>query len=111
MASRQNNKSPRRPPARSPEEYEDRLVAMTMELAEKQIREGTATSQVMTHFLKAASERERLEREKLRRENDLLRARTEAMESAKRVEELYESALKAMRSYSGQPEQQDDYED
>ena len=111
MASRQNGKSPRRPPARSPEEYEERLVSMSMELAERQIREGTATSQVLTHFLKAASTRERLEREKLQRENELLRARAEALESSKRVEELYADALRAMRSYSGQPEPEEDYDD
>jgi hypothetical protein len=81
---------------------------MTMELAEKQIREGTATSQVMTHFLKAASARERLEREKLQNEVNLLRARTEAMESAKRVEELYAEALAAMRAYSGQETSDED---
>jgi hypothetical protein len=81
---------------------------MTMELAEKQIRDGTATSQVMTHFLKAASARERLEREKLQNEVNLLRARTEAMESAKRVEELYAEALAAMRAYSGQETSDED---
>ena len=65
------------------------------------MQEGTASSQVITHYLKLGSTKERLEKEKLERENELLRAKTEALESAKHVEELYANALEAMRSYSG----------
>jgi hypothetical protein len=85
-----------------------------MDLAEKQIHEGTASSQVITHFLKLGSTRERLEQDRLRRENELLQAKVESMASAKRVEELYAAALDAMRSYAGQPidmELEDDFYD
>lgn len=89
-------------PATTPEARENQLISAAVDLAEKQIREGTASSQVITHYLKLGSSREHLEQERLARENDLLEAKREAMASAKRVEELYETALNAMRSYSGQ---------
>lgn len=77
------------------------MISLAVDLAEKQLLEGTASSQVITHYLKLGSTKERLEKEKLERENELLRAKTEALESAKHVEELYANALDAMRSYSG----------
>lgn len=81
-----------------------------MDLAEKQILEGTATSQVITHFLKLGTTKEQLEKEKLRHENLLLQTRAEAIASGKRVEELYANALRVMRSYSG-IEEYDDVEE
>lgn len=75
------------------------MIALAIDLAERQLAEGTASAQVITHYLKLATTRERLEKEKLARENELLRAKTEAIESGKRVEELYSDALKAMKSY------------
>lgn len=78
------------------------MVSLAVELAEKQLRDGTATSQVISHYLKLGSSRERLEQERLARENELLRAKAEAIASAQRVEELYTTALNAMRSYAGQ---------
>lgn len=103
----------RRPPATTPESRENQLIAKAYDLAERQIDEGTATSQLLTHFLKHGSPREKLERERLQKENDLLRAKVEQLASAKNVEALYKEALDAMRSYSGQPpdETVDDYED
>lgn len=92
---------PIRPPARTPEDREQQLIAAAVDLAEDQIRSGTASAQVMTHFLKLGSTRERLEQERLKRENILLGAKAEAMESAKRMEELYAEAITAMRSYAG----------
>lgn len=92
---------PRRPPATTPEGRENQLIASAVDLAEKQLQEGTATSQVITHYLKLGSTRERLEQERLERENELLQVKIEAMASAKRVEELYEAALSAMKSYAG----------
>ena len=89
-------------PATTPEARENQLVAVAYDLAEKQIREGTASSQVITHYLKLGSSREFLEQERLRNENKLTEAKIEAMQSAKRVEELYAEALNAMRSYAGQ---------
>ena len=87
-------------PALTPEAREGQLVALAVDLAEQQLRDGTASSQVITHYLKLGSTRAELEREKLRKENELLIAKTEAIQSAKRIEELYENALNAMKSYS-----------
>lgn len=92
---------PRLRPATTPEGREDQMISLAVDLAEEQLREGTASSQVITHFLKLATTRERLEKEKLERENQLLKAKTEALESQKHIEELYAEAIKAMRSYSG----------
>ena len=75
------------------------MIALAVDLAEKQLAEGTASAQVITHYLKLGTTRERLEKEKLERENQLLRAKTEAIESGKQVEELYSNALKAMKAY------------
>lgn len=94
----------KKPPALSAEARENELIALAVGLAEQQLREGTASSQVITHYLKLASTRESLEKEKLRRENDLLRAKVDAIESEKRSEELYAQAIEAMRRYSGQSE-------
>jgi hypothetical protein len=105
MASRQKRpevQHKRRRPATTPEAREQEMVSMAMELAENQIREGTASSQVITHFLKAGSLREQLEQERIAHENALLQVKKEALESAKRVEAMYAEALNAMRSYSGQ---------
>ena len=88
-------------PALSPEDREKQLISLAVNLAEQQLIDGTASSQVITHYLKLATSRERLEREKLEQENALLRAKTEAYESAKHVEELYSSAIAAFKTYSG----------
>lgn len=92
----------RRPPATSPEARENQMIALAVDVAEKQMRAGTASSQVISHYLKLGSTRERLEQERLSRENAVLQKKLETMESAQRVEELYETALNAMRSYAGQ---------
>lgn len=86
---------------------------MAVELAEKQLAEGTASAQVISHYLKLGSSRERLEQERLAHENDLLVAKREALASAARVEELYKTALDAMRSYAGHEpaEIMEDYDD
>lgn len=106
-------KKPRRPPATTPEARENQLIAQAVDLAEKQIHNGTASAQVISHFLKLGSSREKLEQERLGKENDLLDAKREQLASAARVEELYKSALDAMRTYSGQEplEMQEDYDD
>jgi len=90
-------------PAITPEAQEARMISLTVSLAEKQLMEGTASSQVMTHYLKlaASKERDRLELEKLKEENRLLRAKTESFESSKRIEELYSEAIRAMQIYQG----------
>ena len=91
----------REPPAETPEGRENQLIAAAVDLAEKQLLDGTASPSVITHYLKLASGRERLEREKLQRENEVLRAKAEAYESNRKTEELYAKAIEAMRSYSG----------
>lgn len=92
----------RRKPPTTPEGREDEMVSLAHDLAERQIREGSASSQVITHFLKLGSTRERLEQQRLAHENELTRVKIEQIESQKRVEELYMQALNAMRSYAGQ---------
>jgi hypothetical protein len=92
----------KRRPAITQKGREDQLAALAVDLAEKQLAEGTATSQVITHYLKLASTRELLEQEKLANENELLRAKVEQLASMQRQEELYAEALLAMRAYSGQ---------
>ena len=90
-----------RPPATTPQGRENQLVSLAVDLAEKQLLEGTASAQVINHYLRLGSSREHLEQERLRHENSLLEAKREHLASAKRVEELYEQALNAMRSYAG----------
>lgn len=75
---------------------------MAYDLAEEQIEAGTASSQVITHFLKVGSRREQLEQQRIHYENQLLAAKRQQIEDQKRVEELYMDALNAMRSYAGQ---------
>lgn len=102
-----------RPPATTPEGRENQIVALAFDLAEKRIKEGTASAQEIVHFLRLGSSREQLEQDRLAGENLLLKAKVEQMGDAKKNEELYKEALNAMRAYSGQPvEMQDDgYED
>lgn len=101
----------RRPPAKTLEARENQLIALAVDAAEQQLRDGTASSQVITHFLKQGTVREELEREKLKSDNLLLQAKIEAIASGKRVEELYAEALDAMRSYAGHEvdKRNDDY--
>ena len=85
----------------SPEARENQLISEAVDLAEEQIINGTASSQVITHFLKLGSMKERLEREKLQNENELLKAKVKNLESAERSEEMYRKVINAMREYSG----------
>lgn len=96
-----NEKSKQLRPALTPEARENQLIFLAIELAEKQLREGTASSQVITHYLKLGSTKEKLEREILTEQKKLITAKTEALESSKKVEELYAEAITAMKGYSG----------
>lgn len=89
------------PPVKTPEARENQLINLAIDQAEKQLREGTASAQVVVHFLKLASTNNTLEKEKLKAENELLKAKISAVESTKRSEELYQEALDAMKRYSG----------
>lgn len=92
----------RRPPATNPMARERQLISRAVDLAERQLIDGTASSQVITHYLKLGSSREILEQERIEMEVGLLKAKAESMASAKRVEEMYGQALNAMRAYNGQ---------
>ena len=96
-------------PALTPEARENQMIALAVDLVEQRLLDGTASSQETTHFLKLGSMKNRLEMGKVQGENRLLKARTEALQSAKRVEELYSEAIKAMRRYSGQGSDDDEY--
>ncbi len=93
-------------PALDPEARENQLISLAVDLAEKQLREGTASSQVITHYLKLGSTKEKLEKEILEKQKELITAKTENLQSVKRIEELYANALAAMKEYRG-----DDNED
>jgi len=97
-----NDERPKIKPALTPEGRESQMIAHAINLAERQILEGTASAQVISHYLKLGSSRERLEQERLARENELLKVKAEAMESAKEIQALYQEALTAMRTYAGQ---------
>lgn len=88
-------------PALTPEARENQLIDLAVNLAEQQLRDGTASSQVITHFLKLGTTRAELEKEKLRIENRKTEAQIKSIESGEATKELYENALKAMRHYAG----------
>lgn len=90
-------------PSTTPEGRESQLVSEAMDLAARQFREGTAPAQVQIHFLKLGTEREKLERAKLERENLLLEAKVESIKQGDRIERMYAEALTAMREYRGDP--------
>lgn len=94
-------KSVRGVTAINPEARESQLISLAVDLAEQQLRDGTASSQVITHYLKLGSTRERVEREILEKQKELMSAKTEALQSNKRIEELYLDAINAMRDYGG----------
>lgn len=98
----------KRRPAYTPDARENQLIALAMDAAEKQLIEGTASSQVIAHFLKLGSSRGRLEKAKLEQETALLEAKKETLESAQRTEEIYAKALEAMKRYSGSDPSEDD---
>lgn len=102
----------RRPPATTPEARENQLIAKAYDRVEAQIEEGTASAQVLSHFLKLGSTREKLEQAKLAMDNELTAAKIEAMAAEQRIEALYSEALAAMSSYRGEttPESDDDFD-
>lgn len=89
------------PATHSQEEREIRCVGLAMDVAEQQLRNGTASSQVICHFLKLGTIKEQEEVEKLRRENDLLEAKRKAYETAEDIKALYGEAIDALKIYSG----------
>ena len=94
--------------AMNPEARENQLVAMAVDLAEQQLLNGTASSQVITHYLKLGSMKEKQEFEIREKQKELLVAKTESLQSSKRIEELYVNALNAMRNYNGSNDNSDE---
>lgn len=92
----------RRKPALSPEARENQMIALAMDLAEQRLRDGTASSQEVTHFLKLASSKERLEKEIMEKQKALIEAKTNAYASSEEIKSLYADAMAAFRSYNGQ---------
>lgn len=90
-----------RPPATTPDERENQLIEAAVDLAEQQLLAGEASAQVITHYLKLGSSRERLEQQRIKNEVLLLETKREMMESEKRTEQLMIDALNAMRNYTG----------
>lgn len=101
------SKGPMRP-ALTPEARENQLISLAVDLAEKQLREGTASSQVITHYLKLGSTKERIEKEILEKQKELIEAKTKSYQSADEMKALYAEALSAMRDYGGHGDS-DDY--
>lgn len=101
----------RYPPATTPEGRDNQLAALAYQLAEKRLRDGTATAQEVVYFAKAGSTAAKTELEILERQKELITAKTESIQSSKRVDELYAEAIAAMRTYSGNRENGDDDED
>ena len=96
-----NREVPATHPARSPEARENQLISLAYDLVEERLRNGTATSAETVAILRLGTQKERLERELNQKKIALMEAKTEALQSAKRVEELYGAAIQAMRRYSG----------
>lgn len=99
----------RHPPARTPEAREHEMIGLAMDLAEQRLRDGTASSAEVCHFLKLGSSRERIEQRDKQMEIELKAAKTEALQASKRIEELYTDAISAVMSYSGRevPDEED----
>ena len=93
--------SPQFSPASNPEERENQMISLAVNLAEQQLREGTASSQVIVHYLKLASTRNKLEEEKIKYETAMLQAKKDALNKSGQLQELMANALEAFRSYSG----------
>lgn len=94
-------------PALTPEAKENQMISLAMDLAEQQLREGTASSQVIAHFLKLASTKDKLEQEILEKQKQLLEAKTNQIKDSKNNESIAQAALDAMREYSGRRKDED----
>lgn len=95
-------------PALTPEARENQLISLAMDRAEQQLMDGTASSQVITHFLKLGTAKYQFETEKLKHDTELVKAKTESLESAKNMEALYEKAIKSLQVYRGAQNEEDE---
>lgn len=97
-------------PALTPEARENQLISLAVDLVEKRLIEGTASSQETTHFLKLATTKAKLEKEILEKQKDLITAKTDSIKSTKKSEEVYHKVLNAMKKYAGYGDSEpDDY--
>ena len=95
------------PPARTSEARQRQLINLALDAAEKQLQNGTASSQLITHFLKMETEKDKLEREKLRQDVELNKAKTEAIKSGKDMEKMMQEAMRVFKAYNGDFQDQD----
>ena len=93
------------------EARENQMISLAMDLAEQQLRDGTASSQLITEFVKRGSTKARIEKELLEKQRDLAAAKADAIKAADRLEELMKEATKAMRRYQGMDEEEEDFDD
>lgn len=89
------------PPALSPEEKDNQMISLATDLVEKRLREGTASSQEIVYYLKLGSQKEKLEKQILERQAELMEAKTASLQSAQRIEALFDEAMKMFKVYSG----------
>lgn len=94
----------KRKPASTPEARESQLINLAYNLAEEQLREGTASPSIVNHFLKLSTQRESLELDNLRSKAKLQEAKAQQIDMAKENEELTKAAIEAMKNYSGSSE-------
>lgn len=113
MARAKSDSNPQRrgSRARTPEAREQELASIAYDVAEEQMRNGTASSQVLTHFLKMGSTRERLEQMRMEHEIELMEVKKESIANQQKVEELFTAAIDAMRSYTGTASPEEGFSD
>lgn len=117
MAKRQKEETQSEPkkirPALTPEGRENQMINLAINLAEKQLQEGTASSQIISHYLKLATQHSKIELEKLELEKELVKAKTDSLNASKKSDEMYAEVIKALRSYSGNggDDEDDEYDD
>lgn len=108
MATKEKSK---RAPAMSLEAHQNQMISLANKCAEEQLRKGTASSQIICHYLKMGSERERLAVEQARADLELTKAKTKAIESADQINEMFTKALKVFSSYRGETDEEDEDEE
>lgn len=95
------------PPAITPEEKDNQMISLATDLVERRLREGTASSQEIVYYLKLGSQKEKLEKQILERQRDLMEAKTASLQSAQRIEALFDEAMKMFKVYSGTEDGED----
>lgn len=102
-------KTRKRRPATTPESRENQLISLAYDLVEQKLLDGTASPSETVHFLRLGSTKERVEKEILERQKELITAKTESLQSSKKSEEFYERVIEAMKLYGGYGGNEDIY--